>query len=389
MKDNKGFTLIEVMAVIAIIGSLSSIALASLNNARAKARDSQRISNIGEIKKALDLYHFDYGVYPISVGTTWMGNMSDWGSYATIGVNGYIPGLAPSYIAELPVDPKQTSSYGYLYKSDGVDYFFIAYGTVEGSVPDSFKRPSAPDSKDFAIYTEGFADSVVEPGDVITQLTTPISSPASGSTTMVVQLFGEAGSTIYYTKDGTNPTRLSSIYLTPIIIPPLTSVLVKAIAVKDGYTDSDIFSGTFTGPPSCFLPGTMIKTTNADISIENILPGQHILAFSGSEQIVSAHVISKYKSERDYYYTITTENSSVSVTAEHPFYVGNSRFTKAQSLKEGDTIYILSNNQLISEKIISNERINSRTDVYNLSITAPNTFFANNFAVHNAKAVAP
>ncbi len=39
MKKNKGFTLIELMVVISIIGMLSSVVLASVNNARFRSRD--------------------------------------------------------------------------------------------------------------------------------------------------------------------------------------------------------------------------------------------------------------------------------------------------------------------------------------------------------------
>lgn len=60
----KGFTLIELLVVIAIIGLLSSVVLASLNLARAKARDVNRIANIKQMQTALELYFDDNGFYP-------------------------------------------------------------------------------------------------------------------------------------------------------------------------------------------------------------------------------------------------------------------------------------------------------------------------------------
>ncbi len=55
-KNNQGFTLIELLVVIAIIGLLSSIVLASLSDARSKARDTKRVGEIRSIEKALTLY---------------------------------------------------------------------------------------------------------------------------------------------------------------------------------------------------------------------------------------------------------------------------------------------------------------------------------------------
>ena len=65
IKKNKGFTLIELLVVIAIIGLLASIILASLNIARARARDAQRQSDVHQVQVALDLYALDHnGLYP-------------------------------------------------------------------------------------------------------------------------------------------------------------------------------------------------------------------------------------------------------------------------------------------------------------------------------------
>lgn len=61
---NKGFTLIELLVVVAIIGILSSVVLASLNTARAKARDAKRLSDMRQMQIALELYYDSFGKYP-------------------------------------------------------------------------------------------------------------------------------------------------------------------------------------------------------------------------------------------------------------------------------------------------------------------------------------
>ncbi len=64
MQKQKGFTLIELLVVIAILGLLSTLAVVSLNNARAKARDARRVSDVKQIQTALELFFMDAGRYP-------------------------------------------------------------------------------------------------------------------------------------------------------------------------------------------------------------------------------------------------------------------------------------------------------------------------------------
>ncbi len=68
-KYSHGFTLIEFLVVIAIIGLLSSVVLSLLNTARMESRDARRINDLRQIKLALELYFDDNRSYPV---------VSDW-----------------------------------------------------------------------------------------------------------------------------------------------------------------------------------------------------------------------------------------------------------------------------------------------------------------------
>src|ERR1035437_4078142 len=69
ISKNRGFTLIEMLVVIAIIAILSGIIIANLSGAKGKARDAKRISDMGNIQMALALYFDRCNAYPDRAST--------------------------------------------------------------------------------------------------------------------------------------------------------------------------------------------------------------------------------------------------------------------------------------------------------------------------------
>jgi len=153
---NKGFTLIELLVVVAIIGLLSSIVLTSLNDARAKARDTQRMQSLQETQKALMLYYEENGRYPDDLSGSNYGTdcweCSGGKIYAVTQDVNKLLALQP-YLDPRPSDPSVPSSgvfsgnifslQGFVYKvsASGQDYKIAITGTIENmnAVPEKMK----------------------------------------------------------------------------------------------------------------------------------------------------------------------------------------------------------------------------------------------------------
>jgi len=143
-----GFTLVELMVVISIIGILASIVYANFGGARAGARDDVRNAAVKELQLAIELYRAQYGFYPSSGCTAsgtanWAGPGPGTGSF--VSCNNYINGLVPDFIAALPIDPlsENTSNVGYYYRSNGSSYKLMSFNAVEAKTVSSAEHELA------------------------------------------------------------------------------------------------------------------------------------------------------------------------------------------------------------------------------------------------------
>ena len=168
LRSKRGFTLIELLVVISIIAFLATLAITALDKVRAQARDATRKSDLRQLAKALELYYDDNNLYPTTgASNPWWGNCIGRGSYDISGPTGWIPYLAPAYLAKLPIDPKTTllqdTSNCYIYRSDDSrkEYKILAAYTVEtvclsATVKDDpMCDPHTGRPRSFSVWTEG------------------------------------------------------------------------------------------------------------------------------------------------------------------------------------------------------------------------------------------
>jgi general secretion pathway protein G len=127
IKKQGGFTLLELLIVIVIIGILALLIIPNITSAPKKARDTQRKTDLKAIQKGLEEYFVSNNAYPqqavAAVASTALA-----GDAAGTATSGPLTSGTSPILKKVPVDPKTPAAdpFQYAYRSDGATYTLSA-----------------------------------------------------------------------------------------------------------------------------------------------------------------------------------------------------------------------------------------------------------------------
>ncbi|HLD31003.1 MAG TPA: prepilin-type N-terminal cleavage/methylation domain-containing protein [Patescibacteria group bacterium] len=135
LKNKKGFTLIEILVVVAIVGLLAVLAVVALNSARKNARDIERVGSMKQVQVEMERVFSENNSYELSGCTTSGVAVSS----CTTPLSNYLPGIAS---IKDPVASKTC---------------LVENGVCVDKVPCDYTVAVDPNNSDykFCFYTEG------------------------------------------------------------------------------------------------------------------------------------------------------------------------------------------------------------------------------------------
>lgn len=132
-----GFTIVELLIVIVIIGILAAITIVAYNGIQSRSKSAKVQQDLKSMQRLVELYKAENGSYP-STSNTW--------SYSYAIPDGFIPSVVPTFANSLPrftADSAVDSGHCYVYRSNGSDYKIIRLGQPSLSSDEQATIPAA------------------------------------------------------------------------------------------------------------------------------------------------------------------------------------------------------------------------------------------------------
>jgi general secretion pathway protein G len=137
-KKSLGFTLVELLVTVGIIGVLATLLMANLVGMRSRARDTERKSDLKQIQKALEVYKQDRDPWSYPQVDTW--------SDVTTALE------TDGYMKEVPTDP-YAGDYYYASPRTGSDTLTYEMFACLENASDADADSITQDDCDDASYT--------------------------------------------------------------------------------------------------------------------------------------------------------------------------------------------------------------------------------------------
>lgn len=117
-----GFTIVELLIVIVVVGILAAISIAAYTGTQQRARDSARTTAVRQIQRALELYRVEHGRYPpqVAIATNAPpGFTGIWGTgyqYSVDTRDNWLQSLVSAgFASSIPKDPMNDNDHYFAY----------------------------------------------------------------------------------------------------------------------------------------------------------------------------------------------------------------------------------------------------------------------------------
>ena len=108
---SRGFSLIELLIVVAVIGLIAAIAIPNLVNAIQRARQTRSVADLNSLAKAVSMYGQDFADYPVQASLASVESLRE---------------PLTTYMANFNAHDGWMRDF--MYVSDGADYTMLSYG---------------------------------------------------------------------------------------------------------------------------------------------------------------------------------------------------------------------------------------------------------------------